>query len=112
MIRPAKLAEGRKVGIMDTTLRDAHQSLFATRMNTPQMLRIAAYLDKVGFFSMKSGRATFDTALRYLSGTPGKGSGSSLCHKRTRCRCSSGAEPRGIQAICRRCGRYVRAEVR
>ena len=71
MIRPAKLAEGRKVGIMDTTLRDAHQSLFATRMTTPQMMKIAAYLDKVGFFSMEVwGGATFDTALRYLNEDP------------------------------------------
>jgi oxaloacetate decarboxylase alpha subunit len=71
MVRAAKLAEGRKVGVMDTTLRDAHQSLFATRMTTPQMLRIASYLDKVGFFSMEVwGGATFDTCLRYLGEDP------------------------------------------
>lgn len=71
MIREAKLPEGRLVGVMDTTLRDAHQSLFATRMTTPQMLRIASYLDKVGFFSMEVwGGATFDTCLRYLGEDP------------------------------------------
>lgn len=60
-----------RVGITDTTFRDAHQSLFATRMRTHHMLEIAAYLDKVGFHSMEVwGGATFDTALRYLNEDP------------------------------------------
>ncbi|GAF75364.1 unnamed protein product, partial [marine sediment metagenome] len=52
------------MGIMitDTTLRDAHQSLMATRMRTRDMLAIAEKLDKVGFFSLEVwGGATFDS---------------------------------------------------
>lgn len=59
------------VKVTDTTLRDAHQSLFATRMRTHHMLEVAAYLDKVGFHSMEVwGGATFDSALRYLDEDP------------------------------------------
>ena len=47
--------------ITDTTLRDAHQSLIATRMRTRDMIPIAEKLDKVGFFSLEMwGGATFD----------------------------------------------------
>jgi pyruvate carboxylase subunit B len=50
------------IQITDTTLRDAHQSLIATRMRTKDMLPIAEELDKVGFFSLEVwGGATFDT---------------------------------------------------
>lgn len=67
---PTTLNDAR-VGITDTTLRDAHQSLFATRMRTQHMLAVAAYLDKVGFYSMEVwGGATFDTCLRYLREDP------------------------------------------
>jgi oxaloacetate decarboxylase alpha subunit len=60
-----------QVGITDTTFRDAHQSLFATRMRTHHMLELAAYLDRVGFYSMEVwGGATFDSALRYLDEDP------------------------------------------
>lgn len=63
--------DGARVGITDTTLRDAHQSLFATRMRTEHMLALAAYLDKVGFYSMEVwGGATFDSCLRYLNEDP------------------------------------------
>lgn len=57
--------------ITDTTLRDAHQSLIATRMRTKDMLPIAAELDKVGFFSLEVwGGATFDTCIRFLNEDP------------------------------------------
>ena len=57
--------------ITDTTLRDAHQSLIATRMRTRDMLPIAEELDKVGFFSLEVwGGATFDTCIRYLNEDP------------------------------------------
>jgi pyruvate carboxylase subunit B len=57
--------------ITDTTLRDAHQSLIATRMRTRDMLPIAEQLDKVGFFSIEMwGGATFDTCIRYLNEDP------------------------------------------
>ncbi|MDP3878678.1 MAG: sodium-extruding oxaloacetate decarboxylase subunit alpha [Dehalococcoidales bacterium] len=57
--------------ITDTTLRDAHQSLIATRMRTRDMLPIAEELDKVGFFSLEVwGGATFDACIRYLNEDP------------------------------------------
>lgn len=61
----------RKVGITDTTLRDGHQSLLATRMRTVDMLPIAAKMDRVGFHSVEVwGGATFDTAMRFLGEDP------------------------------------------
>lgn len=57
--------------ITDTTLRDAHQSLIATRMRTRDMLPIAEKLDKVGFFSLEVwGGATFDSCIRFLNEDP------------------------------------------
>jgi len=57
--------------ITDTTLRDAHQSLIATRMRTRDMLPIAEKLDQVGFFSLEMwGGATFDTCIRFLNEDP------------------------------------------
>ena len=41
----------RKIGVMETVLRDAHQSLLATRMITPDILGIANVLDNIGFFA-------------------------------------------------------------
>ena len=57
--------------ITDTTLRDAHQSLIATRMRTRDMLPIASELDKAGFFSLEVwGGATFDSCIRFLNEDP------------------------------------------
>ncbi|MGQ9811116.1 MAG: sodium-extruding oxaloacetate decarboxylase subunit alpha [bacterium] len=59
------------VMITDTVLRDAHQSLLATRMATKQMLPIASKLDKVGYFSLEMwGGATFDSCIRFLREDP------------------------------------------
>lgn len=61
----------KKVGITDTILRDAHQSLVATRMKTNEMLPVAEKLDQVGYFSLEMwGGATFDTCLRFLNEDP------------------------------------------
>lgn len=61
----------RKVGITDTTLRDAHQSLLATRMKIEDMVPIIEKMDKVGFHSVEVwGGATFDTCLRFLNEDP------------------------------------------
>ncbi|MHB0886944.1 MAG: oxaloacetate decarboxylase subunit alpha [Bacillota bacterium] len=61
----------RPVGITDTTLRDGHQSLLATRMKTEDMLPIAEKMDRVGFHSLEVwGGATFDTCLRFLNEDP------------------------------------------
>lgn len=59
------------VRITDTTLRDGHQSLIATRMRTRDMLPIAEKLDQVGFYSLEVwGGATFDAAMRFLNEDP------------------------------------------
>ncbi|GAV22371.1 acetyl-CoA carboxylase biotin carboxyl carrier protein [Carboxydothermus pertinax] len=61
----------RKVKITDTTLRDGHQSLWATRMRTEHMLPILEKLDRVGYHSLEVwGGATFDVCLRYLKEDP------------------------------------------
>ncbi|MDI6631439.1 MAG: acetyl-CoA carboxylase biotin carboxyl carrier protein [Bacillota bacterium] len=61
----------RPVKIMDTTLRDGHQSLWATRMRTEDMLPIAERLDAVGYHALEVwGGATFDVCLRYLYEDP------------------------------------------
>jgi len=61
----------RPLGITDVVLRDAHQSLFATRLRLDDMLPIAEKLDQVGFWSLESwGGATFDACIRYLGEDP------------------------------------------
>ena len=57
--------------VTDVVLRDAHQSLFATRMRLEDMLPIAEKLDQVGFWSLETwGGATFDSCIRYLGEDP------------------------------------------
>ena len=59
------------VKIMETALRDAHQSLIATRMTTEEMLPILDYLDDVGYYAIEAwGGATFDACLRFLDEDP------------------------------------------
>ncbi|HIS56851.1 MAG: oxaloacetate decarboxylase subunit alpha [Lachnospiraceae bacterium] len=61
----------KPVGITETVLRDAHQSLIATRMTTEQMLPIVDKMDKVGYHSVECwGGATFDASLRFLKEDP------------------------------------------
>lgn len=61
----------KPVKITDTTFRDAHQSLMATRMRTESMIPIAEKIDQVGFFSFEVwGGATFDVCIRYLTEDP------------------------------------------
>jgi oxaloacetate decarboxylase alpha subunit len=61
----------RRVRITDTTLRDGHQSLWATRMRTPDMLPILETMDEVGYNSLECwGGATFDASLRFLDEDP------------------------------------------
>lgn len=66
------MTESKKpLGITDVVLRDAHQSLFATRLRLDDMLPIAEKLDQVGFWSLESwGGATFDSCIRYLGEDP------------------------------------------
>ncbi len=59
------------LGITDVVLRDAHQSLFATRLRLDDMLPIAEKLDSIGFWSLESwGGATFDACIRFLGEDP------------------------------------------
>lgn len=61
----------KPLGITDVVLRDAHQSLFATRLRLDDMLPIADKLDQIGFWSVESwGGATFDACIRYLGEDP------------------------------------------
>ncbi len=63
--------EKKPVGIMETVLRDAHQSLIATRMPTEVMLPIIAKMDEIGYYSVECwGGATFDASLRFLKEDP------------------------------------------
>ena len=61
----------KPIKITETVLRDAHQSLIATRMTTEQMLPIVDKMDKVGYHSVECwGGATFDASLRFLKEDP------------------------------------------
>ncbi|AKH19617.1 sodium-extruding oxaloacetate decarboxylase subunit alpha [Sedimenticola thiotaurini] len=65
------MTNNTKLGITDVVLRDAHQSLFATRLRIEDMLPIAAKLDQVGFWSLETwGGATFDACIRFLGEDP------------------------------------------
>ncbi|MCR4300258.1 MAG: sodium-extruding oxaloacetate decarboxylase subunit alpha [Sulfuricaulis sp.] len=64
-------SSSKKVMVTDLVLRDAHQSLLATRMRTEDMLPICDKLDKVGYWSLEAwGGATFDACLRFLKEDP------------------------------------------
>ena len=61
----------KPVKIMETVLRDGHQSLAATRMRTTDMIGMLEQLDDVGYFSLEAwGGATFDSTLRFLNEDP------------------------------------------
>ncbi|WP_308618962.1 oxaloacetate decarboxylase subunit alpha [uncultured Eubacterium sp.] len=60
-----------KIGITETVLRDAHQSLIATRMRTEEFVDILPQMDKIGYHSLECwGGATFDACLRFLDEDP------------------------------------------
>jgi len=65
------VTEQKPLGITEVVLRDAHQSLFATRLHIEDMLPIAGKLDRIGFWSLETwGGATFDACIRYLGEDP------------------------------------------
>lgn len=67
----ALVLNGTRVFITETALRDAHQSLFATRMSYEQMEPVLKSLDEAGYFSLEMwGGATFDAAIRFLNENP------------------------------------------
>ena len=99
--------------IMDTILRDAHQSQAATRMRTEDMLPACDILDKVGYYSLECwGGATFDACLRFLNEDPWvrlRKLKEGAC-PRPSCRCCfRGQNLLGYTPLCRRRGGSVRA---
>ncbi len=65
------MSKSKKITVTDTILRDAHQSLLATRMRTEDMLPICDKLDRVGYWSLEVwGGATFDACIRFLKEDP------------------------------------------
>ncbi len=65
------MSKGRRISLIDVTLRDAHQCLWATRMTTAMMREIAPRLDRAGFEAIDLvGGAVFDVAVRYLREDP------------------------------------------
>ena len=65
------IIQPKPVGITETVLRDAHQSLIATRMTTEEILPIVEKLDDIGYHSLEAwGGATFDSCLRFLNEDP------------------------------------------
>ena len=65
------MAGNKRVRITETGLRDAHQSLIATRMRTDDMLPVLEYMDNAGYWALEMwGGATFDSAMRFLDEDP------------------------------------------
>ena len=65
------IIQPKPVGVTETVLRDAHQSLIATRMTTDEILPIVEKLDSIGYHSLEAwGGATFDSCLRFLNEDP------------------------------------------
>ncbi|WP_373820109.1 sodium-extruding oxaloacetate decarboxylase subunit alpha [Glaesserella sp.] len=63
--------QAKKIAVTDVVLRDAHQSLFATRLRLEDMLPIAKELDDIGYWSLEAwGGATFDSCIRFLGEDP------------------------------------------
>ena len=65
------MTESKKIGVTEVVLRDAHQSLLATRFRYHDMEAALKHLDDVGFWSVESwGGAIFDSCIRYLGEDP------------------------------------------
>ena len=61
----------KKIGISELVLRDAHQSLHATRMTTADMLPACGMIDKIGYWAVEGwGGATYDSCIRFLNEDP------------------------------------------
>ena len=93
-----------RVKITETSLRDGHQSLMATRLTTAEILPIVEKMDRAGYYSLEVwGGATFDSAIRFLNEDPWE----RLREIRKRVKntklqtASEGTESFGIQTLCR-----------
>jgi oxaloacetate decarboxylase alpha subunit len=70
-VKEENMMNKRPVGITETVFRDAHQSLWATRMKTEEMMPVAEAIDEIGYHSLEAwGGATFDSCLRFLKEDP------------------------------------------
>ncbi len=70
-VERARETTHRKIGITETALRDAHQSIMATRLRTEDMIPVAEQMDNAGYHSLEVwGGATFDTCMRFLDEDP------------------------------------------
>ena len=84
--RPTGIDVGTHYGLIDVTLRDAHQCLWSTRMTTPMMTPILSTIDKVGYAYINIlGGAVFDVQVRYLHENPWERIGVLCEHLRTPC---------------------------
>ena len=89
--------------IMDTTIRDGQQSLWATRMTTAEMLPILPKMDQVGYWAIEAwGGATFDSCLRFLDEDPAPDQRALPQH--AACYAGAWPEPRRLQALFNGCG--------
>ena len=71
------MSKAKSIQVTDVILRDAHQSLIATRMRTKDMLPICQQLDEIGYWSLEVwGGATFDACIRFLKEDPWERPGS------------------------------------
>lgn len=71
MSQPQHQTDSRKIGVTEVALRDAHQSLFATRLALEDMVAACEDIDKAGFWSVECwGGATFDACIRFLNEDP------------------------------------------
>jgi isopropylmalate/homocitrate/citramalate synthase len=104
----------KKIFVTDTILRDAHQSLLATRMRTEDMLPICDKLDKVGYWSLEVwGGATFDACVRFLKEDPWERLRNCAPRCPTpACKCSCAARTCWATAIQRRRGQSLRRQGR
>lgn len=92
----------KKIKITETVLRDAHQSLIATRMRLDEMLPIVEKLDDIGYHSLEAwGGATFDTCLRFLNEDPWQRLREikKLAKKNTASNVASRTKPVGLQTL-------------
>ena len=105
--------EKKPVKIVETVLRDAHQSLIATRLTTEQMLPIVDKMDKVGYHAVECwGGATFDASLRFLKEDPWERLRKLRDgFKNTKLQMLFRGQNPWISSIRRRCSRILRTEI-
>ena len=110
-LRPKRPKAENPVKIEDLSLRDGHQSLFATRGRTEDMIPVAEMMDEVGFWAMEIwGGATFDTMHRFLNEDPWERIRTlkRYIKKTPFLHAAARPEPGGLPQLRRRCGQGLR----